>query len=131
MRAAEYLVPHAASDAADAECIVITFGPSQGGGVDENIDRWVGQFASPTAGPTRTQRTVNGMQVTRVEVAGTFTPMQMPGAPAQAARGASRLLGAIVQAPSGLWFFKLTGPDATVKAAAADFDAMIDSARPR
>jgi hypothetical protein len=57
--------------------------------------------------------------------------MQMPGAPAPSAKGAARLLGAIVQAPSGMWFFKLTGPDATVKAAAADFDAMIGSARSR
>jgi hypothetical protein len=131
MRAAEYLVPHAANDTDDAECIVITFGPGQGGGVDDNIDRWVGQFASPSAGPTRTTRTVEGMSVTRVEVAGTYTPMRMPGAPAPTAKGASRLLGAIVQAPSGLWFFKLTGPDATVKAAAADFDAMVGSVRPR
>ena len=63
MRKAEYLVPRAGSDTEDAECFVITFGPGQGGGVVENIDRWVGQFGSPPAPPARTRKTVNGLTV--------------------------------------------------------------------
>jgi hypothetical protein len=38
-----------------------------------------------------------------------------------------RLLGAIVEAPEGNVFFKLTGPAATVGAAQADFDALVGS----
>jgi hypothetical protein len=38
-----------------------------------------------------------------------------------------RLLGAIVEAPQGNVFFKLTGPAATVAAAEADFDALLAS----
>ena len=38
-----------------------------------------------------------------------------------------RLLGAIVDAPEGAVFFKLTGPSATVAAAEKDFDSMISS----
>ena len=34
---------------------------------------------------------------------------------------------AIVEAPGGLWFFKLTGLDATVKAATPAFDGLIGS----
>jgi hypothetical protein len=131
MRAAEYLVPRAASDGDDGECTVITFGPGKGGGVDENVDRWVGQIDAHGAQPTRTTRTTHGMNVTRVEVAGAYSGMRMPGAPTAPARPGWRLVGAIVEAPSGSWFFKLTGPDATVKAAAAELDAMVDSARPR
>jgi hypothetical protein len=130
MRTAEYLVPRAAGDTDDGECIVITFGPGQGGGVDENVNRWVAQF-SGGGQPTRTKKQINGMNVTRVETAGTYSPMRMPGMPAApATKPGWRLVGAIVETPSGLWFFKLTGPDATVKKAAPELDALIASASP-
>jgi hypothetical protein len=55
----------------------------------------------------------------------------MPGAPpAPESIPGSRLVAAIVQAPSGSWFFKMTGPDETVKVAAAELDKMVDSASP-
>jgi hypothetical protein len=128
MRLAEYDVPHASGDATDAECTVITFGPGQGGAIDDNISRWVGQFNPPSGSPTKEVGTVSGMKVTRVEVTGAYHPMQMPGAPSAPPPIANaRLIGTIVEAPTGLWFFKLTGPDATVKAAATDFDAMMSS----
>ncbi len=38
-----------------------------------------------------------------------------------------RLVGAIVEAPEGNVFFKLTGPAPTVAAAQADFDALVAS----
>jgi hypothetical protein len=130
MRAAEYRVPRAAGDSEDGECIVITFGPGQGGGIDENVDRWIAQFSGGTK-PERTKQDVHGLPVTRVEVAGTYTPMRMPGMPAAPSSHAGwRLIGAIVEAPSGLWFFKLTGPDATVKAAGAELEAMLATATP-
>jgi hypothetical protein len=133
-RTAEYAVPHAAGDAEDGECTVITFGPHQGGSVDDNIARWTRQFDAQKGEAARQTRQVNGMTVTRVDVAGTYHPMRMPGmaAPqAPAALPGYRLVGEIVSAPSGLWFFKLTGPDATVAAAEAEMDGMVDSARPR
>jgi len=130
MRAAEYVIPGAAGDGDDAECIVITFGPGQGGGVDENVDRWVGQF-SDASKPQRTTLQVNGLKVTRIEVTGTYSPMRMPGMPAgQSNHAGWRLIGAIVEAPSGLWFFKLTGPDATVKAAGPELQSLLASASP-
>jgi hypothetical protein len=129
MRVAEYLVPHAAGDAADAECTVITFGSNQGGGVDDNVDRWVRQFNPLSGAPTKAKRRIGEMTVTRVEVAGSYHPMMMPGGSGAPIQPDARLVGAIVEAPSGLWFFKLTGPDATVKAAAAELDAMIGSLR--
>jgi hypothetical protein len=130
MRVAEYVVPSAARDSADAECTVITFGSNQGGGVENNVDRWVRQFNPLSGAPSKATRQVGGMNVTRVEVAGSYHPMAMPGGPSGASTlPDARLVGAIVEAPSGLWFFKLTGPDNAVKAAAAEFDAMIGSLR--
>jgi hypothetical protein len=129
MRVAEYTVPRAGGDSGDGECTVITFGSSQGGSVDENVTRWVRQFDPPKVPPATTKRKVADMAVTRVEVAGTYHPMKGmgPAAVPPAAQAGARMVGAIVEAPSGLWFFKLTGPDATVKAAAHELDAMVDS----
>jgi hypothetical protein len=129
MRKAEYLVPRASGDSEDAECFVITFGPGQGGSIDENIERWVKQLQPTTSKVERSKRVVGAGSVTRVEVGGTYTPMQMGGAPSSGPHAGYRLVGEIVEAPSGLWFFKMTGPDATVKSAAKELDALVDSAR--
>ncbi len=131
MRAAEWLVPRTPGDTDDAECFAITFGAGKGGSVDDNVDRWVKQFDPQTAPPVRTTHTVHGMNVTRVEVGGTYKAMQMPAAAPSSPHASWRLVGAIVEAPSGTWFFKLTGPDATVKAASKEMDALVDSMHPR
>lgn len=133
MRKADYAVPKAGADADDAECTVFTFGPGQGGSIDENVERWVKQLEPATSKVERTTRKVGAMNVTRVEVAGTFTPMQMGphgGGAAPGPKTGYRLVGEIVEAPSGMWFFKLIGPDATVKAAGKELDALVDSAHP-
>ena len=59
---------------------------------------------------------------------GTFAS-QMPGDPSQP-RPDFALLGAIVEAPSGSYFFKFTGPRATVKAAHDAFYQFLDSVKP-
>jgi hypothetical protein len=69
------------------------------------------------------------MRVTRTEIAGTYLA---PGGPMMQSTGKKtgyRLLGAIVEAPEGNVFFKLTGPAATVGGALADFDALVGSMR--
>lgn len=129
MRKAEYGVPHAAADTEDGECSVITFGQGQGGGVEQNIDRWKGQFDAPTESKTATSD-VNGMHVTTLSIAGTFKGGGMPGAAPTAPKSGSRMIASVVEAPDGMWFFKLTGPDATVKAATDAFNAMIASMHP-
>jgi hypothetical protein len=50
--------------------------------------------------------------------------MAPPGA---AKKPGYRLLGAIVEAPEGPVFFKLTGPAKTVAVAKADFEKMLSS----
>jgi len=127
MRVATYAVP-AAKGADAGECAVFFFGPGQGGGVDDNVARWGKQFeGAPTA--QRSTQTVAGLHVTRAAVAGTYLA---PGGPMMQSTGKKagyRLLGAIVEAPGGNVFFKLTGPAATVAAAQADFDALVASIR--
>ena len=55
MRVAEFTLPKVASDAEDATVTVYYFG-GQGGSVQANIDRWIGQMAQPDGKPRRTSR---------------------------------------------------------------------------
>jgi hypothetical protein len=131
MRKATYVIPHAPSDKEDGELGVFYFGPGQGGGVDANVDRWVKQFTDVTVDKVkRADRQANGMKQHTVEVeSGTFNVNAMAGAPKL--KTGYGLLGAIVEAPSGQYFFKLTGPEATVKAARKSFYQLLDSVAPK
>ena len=71
MRIATYLIAPAKGDSDSAECGVFYFGEGQGGSVDANIDRWVGQFEGSKA-PVRKKEKLAGFDVTTVEVDGTF-----------------------------------------------------------
>jgi hypothetical protein len=124
---ATYAIP-AGKGAEPGDCAVFFFGPGQGGGIDDNVARWAKQFEGAPA-PKRAAATVAGMRVTRAEVAGTYLA---PGGPMMQSTGRKtgyRLLGAIVEAPGGNVFFKLTGPAATVAAAQAELDALVASIR--
>ena len=125
MRAATYDVPAAAGDGEGAECAVFFFGSGQGGGVQANIDRWLGQFQEkPATPPQGKKQTIGGLAVTTIEHAGTYLaggPMQQVKTP----KPGYQLVGVIVEAPEGNVFFKLTGPAKTVKTARASFDKML------
>jgi hypothetical protein len=128
MRVANYVIPKKDGDSEDAECVVTTFGPGQGGTVDANVDRWVRQFEPSSAKVEQKQvRDVGPMHVTTVEIAGVYKGMTMPGSQPGAAKKSYRMIGAVVETPKGLYFFKVTGPDATVHDAAPAFDKLIDS----
>jgi hypothetical protein len=126
MRAATYTIPAAQGDPEPAECAVFYFGNSQGGSTDMNIDRWVGQFET-AAPPARSEKDVNGMKATLVQIAGTYLA---PGGPMMQSQGKKenyRLLGAIVDGSQGSVFFKLTGPAKTVSECEGEFNAMVGS----
>jgi hypothetical protein len=124
MRVATYAVP-AATGAEPGECTVFFFGSGQGR-VSENAASLGEQFeGSPAA--KRSQKTVSGMAVTLAEVEGTYLN---PGGGMMTSQGKKpgyRLLGAIVEAPEGHVFFKVTGPAATMAAARAAFDGLVGS----
>lgn len=127
MRVATYAVA-GAKGAEAGECAVFFFGPGQGGGVDDNVARWAKQFEGAPKAETRTTA-VAGLRVTRAQVAGTYLAPGGPMMQSTGKRAGYRLLGAIVEAPGGNVFFKLTGPAATVDAAQAEFDALVASVR--
>src|SRR5439155_22587125 len=117
VRAAQYKIPGAGGDAEDGELILFYFGKGKGGGVQENLERWYGQFTQKDGKPSKdaavlTIRTVNGLRVTVADLAGVYTPMAGPMQKGEPKPG-YRMLGAIVEGDEGPWFFKATGPEAT------------------
>lgn len=129
MRRAQYAISGAAAGQ-EAELAVFYFGAGQGGSIEENIARWHNQFVleGAAAPPTTTQRTVNNLRVHLTERFGRFGgTMVAPGAPAPPPREDWGMLGAIVETDQGPWFFKMTGPRATINAARARFDDLVGS----
>ncbi len=118
MRVAEFTLPRAPGDAEDATLIVYYFG-GQGGSVDANIQRWVGQIqqadGKPSSAVAKTQtRSVNGLTVTLVDVDGTYVAEMAPGAATRHNKPNFRLRAGVVETPNGPYFIKLTGPLKTV-----------------
>lgn len=124
MRIATYRVSRAPGDSDDAEVSV----SRAGGTTVANLQRWVGQF-DEAGQDKQTVLTVRGLKITIVEVGGTYQG-GMTGGPASAPRRGWALLGAVVETPGSPYFFKMTGPSATVRAARASFDALLESLTP-
>jgi hypothetical protein len=131
MRKASYEVPRANGDAEDGELAVFYFGPGQGGSIDANVDRWVKQFSGISANDVkRADREANGLRQHTVRIErGTFDAGQMAMGGSKGPKQDYALEGAIVESPSGAYFFKMTGPARTVAAARAPFLQLLDSIR--
>jgi hypothetical protein len=119
MRAAQYRLPKAEGDPEDASLVLYYFGAAQGGAVQANIDRWIGQMQQPDGSASkdkaRTENlTINGMKVTTVDVTGTFTAEMMPGTGERHNNADYRLRAAVIETPKGNYFAKLVGPSKTV-----------------
>jgi len=131
MRRAQYRVP---GPGGDGDCVVFYFGPGQGGDAMSNAERWAGQFKQPDGrASSEVMKTstvqVGGLRVLLIEVTGTYSggmtvsaepPREMPN---------SMLLGAIAKGADANWFFKFTGPEATLRAERAAFEGMVKSLR--
>ncbi|MCI0660876.1 MAG: hypothetical protein L0220_07365 [Acidobacteria bacterium] len=129
MRAATYLIPAAGGDNEGGECAVFK---NIGGGVAANINRWISQFKQPDGSSSEAKaiqkkNTVNGLQVTTVDLTGTFTNSGMAMGQSTTPKPGYRLLGAIVETPQGDVFFKMTGPEKTIASAEADFQSLLKS----
>jgi hypothetical protein len=127
MRVASYGVP-APGDEADqgAECAVSFFGTGQGGTVEMNFERWIRQFEEPVS-PVRSTIDAGELQVQILKVSGTYLAPGGMMMQSQGKKEGYRMLGAVVEAPEGMVFFKLTGPEGSVASAEGEFEAMLAS----
>jgi hypothetical protein len=123
MRLATYKVPRAGKDREDAELSVTV----AGGDTTANIERWAGQFEGGSA-PQKTSKTVGALKVTLVELRGTYSGGM--GALAGSHPDWAMYAGIVEMGDGQSYFFKMTGPNATVQAQKATFDAMISGVKP-
>jgi hypothetical protein len=119
MRAAQYKLPRTEGDSEDASLVLYYFGPGQGGSVSANIDRWIGQMAQADGSSSKDKAAteslnVNGLQVSMVDVSGTYTAEMSPGSGTHENKTNYRLRAAVVETPKGAYFVKLIGPAKTV-----------------
>jgi len=131
MRVATYRIHAIAGDPEDAECAVYFFGTGQGGTVEANLDRWKGQFTAPdgqSPAPAQIEKKViGGLTVSTLAVSGTYGGAGGMMGQAPSIKSNFRMRAAIIEAPQGLVFFKLTGPLNTVAASENDFNALLGS----
>jgi hypothetical protein len=128
---AEFAISPAGGDSAPGRLTAM----GAGGSVEDNVNRWVGQFvgadgASPK--PQRDKATVGGAQIEIVDLAGTYK--DSPGGPFAGGKTVMRenyrMLGAIIQTKDkGNYFLKLYGPKATIDANASGFHEMVKSVK--
>ena len=114
--------------AGDVECYVAML-PGDAGGVEANINRWVGQMGQPalesaaiTALPTIA---FMGQQAPLVEVSGDYTDMQ------GAQKSNYKMMGTLVATGTHMVFVKMTGPGTEVDAQKDKFIAFCASIRAR
>ena len=117
MRRAQYRLAKVDGNSEDAEVLVFHF-PGQGGSLEANARRWIGQMSNPDGSPVtssvlKSDKTVSGKPITLIDVSGTYqSSMGFSQGPA---KPNYRLLGAMIETRDGPWFFKLTGPTKTVE----------------
>lgn len=117
MRIAQYRL--FAANGTDA-VLAITSGI--GGSVQANINRWYGQFEDPFGKDTTFNN--NDLSITFVDIRGRFLGMQ-----AERGQDNYQMLAAIVEAPDGAYFFKLTGPQETVSSLSNSFASFVRTIR--
>jgi len=126
MRLAQAVVP---GPAGPGELAVFHFGAGQGGGVESNFERWLGQvelLAGTT--PERGELTAAGFRISWIDARGPLLPSTMGRGPTTAQAG-FRPPGAVVEGQGGPWFFKVTGPEATLAPQRESFFGLLRGVR--
>lgn len=124
LRAAEFQIAPTADDKEGADVVVFHFGAGQGGGVPENLDRWLKQFEATG----RKSKVFSGESAagkyTLIDLTGTFNkPVGPPIQQKTEPKSGWRVLNVLLEAPNGPYFLRLDGPEKTVTAAEAAFRA--------
>jgi hypothetical protein len=126
MRKAQLSIP-GKDGAKGADVTFFHFGSEGGaGGVQANVQRWLGQFAAAEGASKTEPLDIAGTKVTIVSTEGTMKGGQF-GGPAQDEPDFA-LLGAIIEHADGPVFIKGTGPKALIKESREKFMAMVKSA---
>ena len=119
MRVAQYKLPKETGDTEDALLVLYYFGQSGGGGIAANLERWIGQMKQTDGSDSKDKAkqeslTVNGLKITTIDLAGTYTAETAPGSGQFFNNPGYRLLAAVIETPKGSYYLKVVGPEKTV-----------------
>lgn len=128
-RVVTWSVPSAPGVNGATECIAYFFGPGQGGPVQANLDRWEGQFSqNGKPAPAKiAHRTIHGINVTTIDLTGTYTATGGQVREGQGPQPNYRMMAAVAEGPGGNIFFRFIGPEKSVTANAAGFEELLSS----
>jgi hypothetical protein len=118
---AEFVLPHADKDTTDARLMV-----SQGtGSIETNLDVFKAQFNTAGENAKQEQKEIAGLQVTLIDVSGTYTGQHSQSAPATLP--GYRMIVAVIPIGEQLHFVKAVGPQQTIAVHADAIKAFVGS----
>ena len=134
MRVAEFALPKTAGDTDDATLTIFFFGATQGGNVQANIDRWIGQMSQPDGRASKdvaktSSMESHGLKITLVDVTGTYVAEVSPGSTEHFNKPGFRQRAGYIDTPGGPYFVKLIGPEKTVAKWNESVDAFLKTLR--
>lgn len=118
MRQGNYYYGPVGDDADSAVMAVFYFGPSQGGSIQDNLERWIGQMKMSDGGDPHNEAKMTEIMAGDIKVHLLKVPGIYTAAGGMMSQGSSEkegylMVAAVVEAPEGNVFFKLTGPEKT------------------
>lgn len=133
MRQASYAFGPLEGETDSATVTVFYFGEGGGGTIQANLDRWVAQMelvegADPHTFVQKGEIAADGMKVHLIKVDGSYNAGGMMSG-ASVKKDNYTMVGAVLEAPEGNIFFKLTGPSKTANAMGEAMVGMIEATK--
>lgn len=126
MQYASFTLPKVDGDPEDATMIVYYFGREGGGTVDANVKRWKDMFKAPAGEKAKVEKfKVGDVDVTSVDLGGTFLYRTRPGDPNVTEKPDFRMTGVIFASKKGPYYFRFVGPAKTIEKHKAEFDQWV------
>jgi len=123
-RVAEFQVPPAGDDKEPGELAVFYFGPQGAGGVDANVQRWVGQLDEEGRKVKIASGESSLGKYTLVDLTGTYNKSIGPPIAKKSKKLPGwRVINVFVETDAGPYFLKLDGPEKSMAKVEDDFRA--------
>jgi len=126
---AEFEIPAAEGDEKPGRATIM----GAGGSIEDNINRWAGQFTQPdgsnTADKVKTRKLeAAGQPITLVDITGTYEDKAGPFVPGPGVQRPNyRMLAAVIETKkAGNYFIKFYGPQKTISGQEAAFTKMLE-----
>jgi hypothetical protein len=117
----------------DGVLIITYFGKGGAGGLDANLERWYGMVEQPDGADSKKAAKKHeiksgDVQITWIELAGTYLDRPFPMSPQATRRPKYRLFAGMIEgSKQGPYFIRAYGPDAVLRAHRDEFEGFLKS----